>query len=93
MNNNYNYKDILNNKIDTNIYTLSIADPILNNLDNYFIATGTNKNSSLIYIKEKDGTVTEKAVTTKKYIIPCISIDKSKLTKGSGTLDDPYRME
>ena len=92
-NNNYDYREILTKKIDTKIYTLSIGDPILNNLNNYFLATGTNENNSLIYIKENDGTVTKDSVTTEKNLIACISINKSILTKGSGTISDPYRTE
>ena len=92
-NNDYDFKDILINKIDTKIYMLSIADPILNNLNDYFIATGTKENSSLIYIKDKDGTLTNDNVTSKKYVVPCISINKNILKKGSGTLEDPYRTE
>ena len=91
--NNYDYKEILNKKIDTKIYILSIADPILNNLNNYFIATGTNNNNNLIYIKESDGTLSTDKVTTEKNIVPCISINKNNLTKGSGTITDPYRTE
>lgn len=91
--NNYNYKEVLNKKVDTKIYTLSIGDPILNNLNNYFIASGTNESNSLIYIKEIDGTVTKETVTTEKNIIPCISINKNKLIKGTGTESDPYRTE
>ncbi len=91
--NNFNYQDVLKKKVDTKIYTISIGDPILNDLNNYFIATGTNENNNLIYIKESDGTVTKETVTTEKNIIPCISINKSVLTKGTGTESDPYRTE
>ena len=91
--NNYNYKDILDKKVDTKVYTLSIGDPILNNLNNYFLATGTNENNGLIYIKENDGTITIESVETKKNIVPTISINKEKLTKGTGSISDPYRME
>lgn len=88
------YEQVLNNKIETKVSILSIGDIILNNeLDNYVTNTGTSKTSSKIYSINNNGTLTEKNVTTKSKIVPCISIKKDLLTKGSGTINDPYETE
>ena len=89
----FDYGNINVNTIDTKVYMLSIGDVMLNDLDNYFLATGTNDTDNSVYIKLKSGTVDMIDVTDEANVVPCISIDKSILKQGSGTLDDPYRME
>ena len=89
----FEYANINVNTIDTKVYMLSIGDVMLNDLDNYFLATGTNDTDASVYLKLKTGTVDMIDVTDEANVVPCISIDKSILKQGSGTLDDPYRME
>ena len=90
----YDYSSALESKADTKVSNLSIGDVILNNsLDGYFLATGLYNKSDYVYIAKKNGNTDTIKVTKEAKIVPCISINKNKLTKGSGTKDDPYRME
>lgn len=95
--NNYyelDYSKVLEKTIDTKVSILSIGDVILNNeLDNYFTNTGISKTSDEVYVVNNNGTLKEKNVTDEFKIVPCISIKKDLLTKGSGTKDNPYEME
>lgn len=92
--NQFNYQDIINNKIETKVSIPSVGDVILNDkLDNYFTNTGISKDSSLIYIVNEMGSINTKNVETKANVIPCISIKKENLTLGSGSISDPYRLE
>ena len=83
----------INKTIDTKIANLSIGNPILNNLEDYFLATSPKKDGNLIYTVKKDFTLEESEVEEEKYIVPCITIKKENLKKGTGTIDDPYRTE
>ena len=46
-----------------------------------------------MYTVNKNFTVSEAEVEEEKNIIPCITIKKDIIKKGSGTLEDPFRME
>ena len=93
-NNDYDYKEILKNKIDTKVSVPSITDPILNNeLEGYFTNTGTNKTSSYVYTINKNSTIEEISTTKEAKILPCISIKKELLKKGTGSQSEPYEME
>ena len=89
--NNYDYEDTINKKIDTKVANLSIGDVFLNDLHNYFIATA--KNNTTIYSTQKYFTIEEADIAEEKNIIPCITIKKDNIKNGSGTKDDPYRTE
>lgn len=91
---NYDYANSLNTSIDTKVANLSVGDVFVNSiLDNYFLATGDEKNGKNVYVARKDGTIDTKKVQNEAYIVPCISMDKNNLTKGTGTFTDPYRTE
>lgn len=92
---NYNYQEILTKKIDTKVSLISIGDVLLNdnNLENFFTNTGTNSTSNQIYTIDNNGTLNKKTVTNTNNIVPCISINNNILTKGQGTIDNPYEME
>lgn len=93
-NTKYDYKDILDKRINTKIYTLSIGDSIINNtLSGYFLATGTDEDSDMVYVMNKDNTLEEFDVGGEAYVIPTISISKDSLKTGNGTMSDPYRTE
>ena len=77
--------------IDTKIANLSIGNVFLNDLDKYY--TSTAKKKTTMYIVNKNFTVDESEVEEEKYIIPCITIKKDILKEGSGTQEDPFRME
>lgn len=73
---------------------LSLGDPILNNkLTNYFMSTGIDKNSNNMYVFQNDFKLYTKSSSTSLKIVPVISIDKDKLTKGTGTINSPLEVE
>lgn len=93
-NNNFDYSSIINNTIPTKVALPSIGDIILNDtLNNYFLSTGISKNSTIIYIQNEKGQIKTNNSNKEANVVPCISIKYSNLTKGSGTKNDPYRME
>ena len=92
--NDYDYAEILKNKVDTKVSVPSLTDVILNNdLSGYFTNTGTGKSANKVYIINNNGTVTDVSTSSQNKIVPCISINKNLLKKGSGSIDDPYEME
>jgi len=92
-NTNYNYQTILDNEIDTKVSIISLGNIILNNTLEYTTNTGTGKNEDKIYIIKEDGTTSERKVSQKSSIVPCISINKDLLTKGTGSKEEPYETE
>ena len=93
LNDNLNYTSCLNTKIETKIATLSIGNILLNNLDNYFLMSGDNKSTRLIYKVNEEGSLSSIDVTDPAHVIPTIAISKESLKKGKGTIDEPYEME
>ena len=89
--NKYDYKEVMKKTVDTKVANLSIGNIFLNNLDNYYISTAKKKTT--MYTVNKNFTVSEAEVEEEKNIIPCITIKKDIIKKGSGTLEDPFRME
>lgn len=90
----YDYTKVLNETIDTKVSILSLGDTILNNkLTNYFMSTGIDKNSNNMYVFQNDFKLYTKSSSTSLKIVPVISIDKDKLTKGTGTIDSPLEVE
>ena len=91
---NYDYSKVLTTNVDTKISVLSIGNIFLNNQNtNYFLSTGISKDSSLVYVMQDDYKVYTKISTTNLRIIPTTSIEKSLLTKGNGTENNPYEVE
>lgn len=93
LNKNLNYTSCLNTKIDTKIATLSIGNILLNNLDNYFLMNGDESSTRLVYKVNDDGTIETIDISDPAYTIPTIAISEEKLTKGKGTIDEPYELE
>ena len=92
--NNFDYTEALDKEVDTEIALLSIGDiNLVPSLDEFFLSTGLNNFDNKIYVYNNDGTITDQRVTSKANVVPTISIDKNILTKGTGTIDDPYGME
>lgn len=91
---NFDYTKVLKETIDTKMSLLSLGDPILNNkLTNYFMSTGIDKNSNNMYVFQNDFKLYTKSSSTSLKIVPVISIDKDKLTKGTGTINSPLEVE
>lgn len=92
--NNYDYKKTLETTVPTKVGVLSIGDIILNpTLENYYMSTGNDKNSNLVYVMQNDFKLYTKVSTSNLKIVPVISIKKELLTKGNGTLESPYEVE
>lgn len=86
----YSFKDTINSKVTM----MSIGNIFLNSeLTNYYTMTGTAEKSSSVYMIQNDYNIYTKQVSQKLNIVPTISLDKSLLTKGTGTKDSPYEME
>ena len=91
---NFDYTELLSTTVDTKVSILSVGDPILNSkLTNYFMSTGIDKNSNNVYVFQNDFKLYTKSSSTSLKIVPVISIDKNKLTKGTGTIDNPFEVE
>ena len=91
--NDYELKELFLDEIDTKVALPSIGDVIFNeNLDNFFTSTGLYKNSTSVYLI-KTNEVTTKKITSEASVVPCITINKSIITKGNGTKEDPYTTE
>lgn len=90
----FDYAKVLKETVDTKVSVLSLGDPILNaKLTNYFMSTGIDKNSNNMYVFQNDFKLYTKSSSTSLKIVPVISIDKDKLTKGTGTIDSPLEVE
>ena len=96
--NNYSYDSYFKKKINVKVSMLGLFD--YNNLyvldDYYLINTTTSMTTKGIvdaYVYHNNGYVEETYSTTKKKIVPVITIKKSILKTGEGTLDQPYGVE
>ena len=57
------------------------------------MSTGIDKNSNNMYVFQNDFKLYTKSSSTSLKIVPVISIDKDKLTKGTGTINSPLEVE
>lgn len=90
---NFDYTEVLKTEVDTKVALLSIGDIFLNPTNtNYYTSTGISKDSNLIYVMRNDFKIYTKVDTTNLNVIPVISIDKSLLTKGKGTKENPLEV-
>ena len=91
---NYDYEEALKTKVNAKVALLSIGDVILNkDLKDFYTTTGSALKGTMIYtIKENKKPVT-KYMNSELNVVPTISIDKTILTKGNGTLESPFEME
>lgn len=91
---NYDYTNALKNEVDTKVALMSIGNIYLNpELNNYFTMTGSADKSSSVYVINENKKISTRQITSEMNIVPTISIDKDKLTKGNGTIDSPLEME
>jgi len=91
---NYDYKEALENTVETKVALISIGDIRLNNeLENYFTLTGTKEKSSMVYTINSSQKLYGKNIQNQINVVPVISLEKDLLTKGNGTIDSPYEME
>ena len=89
----YGLKELYVGEIDTHVAVPSIGDVIFDsNLSGFFTSTGIYKNSPSVYVI-KSNEVTTKKVSSEALVVPCITIKKDILKKGTGTKSDPYSVE
>lgn len=87
---NYDYTKVLNKTVPTKVSTLSIGDIIINSDNtNYFLSTGIDSNSNLIYVMANDFKLYTKNASSKLKIVPVITINKEILTSGDGSQNNP----
>lgn len=90
----FNYEKVLSKTVPTKVTVLSIGNSILNpTLNNYFLTTGIGENENKVYTMQNDFKLYTKVSSSSLKIVPVISIDKSILTKGNGTIDNPWEVE
>lgn len=96
--NNYSYESYYKNKTKVKVGMLGLFD--YNNLyvlDDYYLinttTSATTKGIVDVYVYHNNGYVEETYSTTKKKIVPVITIKKSIIKTGEGTLDKPYGVE
>ena len=86
-----------------NIYSESITCKVglLNIFDynknisrtNYYYLNKTSSVGSMVYVNNNLGYLEEEKVTEPKHIVPTISISKTLIKNGVGTIDNPYVVE
>ena len=90
----YDYSNALKDTINTKVAMMSIGDVYLNSdLTNYFTLTGNVNRGSSVYVIQSDKKLYAKHISSKSNVVPTISLDKSLLTKGNGTIDSPYEVQ
>ncbi len=83
------YEDITKSTLKAKVGLLDMANLKFNNkLQDYFILNGINKN---VYLYGNELVSTKPAIY--RHIRPAISIKKSKILNGDGSLDKPYILE
>ena len=91
--NNYDYTKVISTTVPTKVSVLSIGDIILNPINtNYYLSTGIENDSSLVYVFQNDFKIYTKVSTTNLKIIPVISIKKDLLTEGNGSIENPWEV-
>ena len=91
---NFDLSNVFSSRIDTKVAVPTLGDVMFSSdLKNYFISTGLEKNGKRIYYYKENGIIGNSLVTKEANVVPCITIKKDLLVKGSGTKDDPYRTE
>lgn len=92
--NNYDYTTALNKTINSKVALMSIGNVFLNEkMTNYSTMTQVQNKGKSIYAIQNTKKSYSKSISQKMNIVPTISIDKNLLTKGKGTLEEPYEME
>jgi len=92
--NTFNYKDTLDTTIDSKVAMLSYGNVILNDeLSDYFLMSGNEFDDSMIYEVKENGALNTIKVTNNANVVPTITLSKDLLTKGNGTINEPYELE
>jgi len=71
---------------------LNIFDYYSGELDDFFYLNNTGEVSDMLFIHNKEGYLEEDGVDVYRKVVPCVSISKQRITGGSGSKEDPYRV-
>ncbi len=87
----YNYANIYKESVPVKVSLLNIFDYVSNNdIFDYFYENTTSQVGSMQYNIQANGILEESDVREEKHIVPVVSISKSSIKGGQGTLNDPY---
>ena len=90
----YDYSNIYSNTVTCKVGLLNIFDFVASSeLENFFYINTTSEVGSMEYDRFSSELLEESDVRDEKHIVPTISIAKSSIKNGKGTLDDPYVVE
>lgn len=88
------YKGTVSAVVEAMVGIPSVGDIILNDsLSEYYMATGNIENGKMVYIGRDNGRLVTKSIGSSAYVVPCITISKSTIVNGDGSLSNPYGME
>lgn len=89
-----NYENIYLNTITAKIGIPNVYDLNTNsNLTNYYLINTTTAKSNLSLVYDQSGQLKEDKSNEERKIVPVICLDKNILKIGTGTLEDPYRLQ
>ena len=89
-----NYEKIFNETTVAKIGLPNVYDINPNTvLTDYYYINTTSEKSSLALVHENTGFIKEETTTEIKKVVPVICLDKTILKAGTGTLEDPYRIQ
>ncbi len=90
----YQYLNLYENPIVAKVGLLTTKDiKVTPLLSNYYLMDKTSSFSEMAYFQQNDGKLMESLTNEERSIVPAVCIDKTKLTQGDGTIDNPYVME
>ena len=90
----FDYTNSLKTTIDTKVGLLSIGNIYPNSeLSNYYTMTGNRDKGTMVYVINSNKRIYAKQIGSSLNVVPAISIDKTLLKKGNGTIDSPFEME
>ena len=85
----YDYKNIYEQQINTNVGLLNIGDLFINDVDNYFLMSRTSNGT--IYQILENGKIFEASLNTETNIRPTLILKNTiNIKSGKGTKDEPW---
>lgn len=90
----YQYLNLYENPITAKVGLLTTQDiKVTPLLSNYYLMDKTSSYGEMAYFHQNDGKLMESLTNEKRSVVPSVCIDKTKLTQGDGTMENPYVME
>lgn len=90
----YNYLNIYNSKISVKVGLMNIYDlNISNYLSDYYLINASKDNYNIAFAYDKFGSIISEGANILKKVLPVVCIDRSEISRGNGTLKNPYILE